>query len=333
MTGDTGPESIIKSLEKGHLAPFYLFYGPGEFRAEKLLERIKVSFIPESVRDLNLECFYGGEVAPEEVILRARSMPFLAKSRLIIVRRVEEFRKEQLEKFLPYLENPSESTCVIFLSQQTDFKKGFYKAIKAAGLAVKFGALRHDQVADWIKETARDLGLELDRDACDYLERIVGNNPRELYSELEKLRLKFTRISGEDQIKEMVISSRSYSIFELVDMVSSKKCAGSLKALGRYLQEEDKRFAPFQVLGMLNWQIRLLWQTKSVLAQGGGFTEVAEKLSRNRFKAKDLMIQAKQWSMDELERGLHLLYEADGWLKSGSRPRQVLERVLISLCR
>jgi DNA polymerase III delta subunit len=50
MTGDMRPESVIKSLEKGHLAPFYLFYGPGEFRTEKLLEKIKASFLPESVR-------------------------------------------------------------------------------------------------------------------------------------------------------------------------------------------------------------------------------------------------------------------------------------------
>ena len=332
MAGDIRPESIIKSLEKGHLAPFYLFYGPGEFRTEKLLEKIKTSFLPESVRDLNLEFFYGGETAPEEVIQRARSMPFMAKSRLIVVRRVEEFRKEQLEKFIPYLESPSESTCVIFLSRQTDFKKGFYKAIKAAGLAVKFEALRQDQVAGWIKQTAHDLGLELDGQTSDYLERIVGNNPRELYGELEKLRLKFTKVSEVDQIKDIVIGSKIYSIFELVDMVSTKRCADSLKALGRYLQEEDKRFAPFQVIGMLNWQIRLLWQTKFVLSQGGGFNEVAEKLSRNRFKAKDLMSQAKQWSVEELERGLHLLYEADGWLKSGSRPKPVLESVLISLC-
>ncbi len=269
---------------------------------------------------------------PEEIIQRARTMPFMARSRLMIVRRAEEFSKEQLEKFLPYLENPSESTCVIFLSSQTDFKKAFYKTIKAAGFAVKFGSLRQDEVADWIKHTAQDLGLELDREACDYLERIVGNNPRELYGELEKLRLRYTKVSGSEQVKDLVINSRMYSIFELIEMVSGKKCTESLKALERFLQEEDKRFAPFQVIGMLNWQIRLLWQTKSVLSKGGGFSEVSEKLSRNRFKARDLMNQSKHWSLEELEKALHLLYEADGWIKSGSRPRPVLEGVLISLC-
>jgi DNA polymerase III delta subunit len=100
------------------------------------------------------------------------------------------------------------------------------------------------------------------------------------FSELEKLRLTFAAFQV-DQIKEFVISGRIYSIFELVDRVSSKKCADSLEALGRYLQEEDKRVAPLQVIGILNWQIRLLWQTKSVLAQGGGFAQVAEKLSES----------------------------------------------------
>ena len=58
----------------------------------------------------------------------------------------------------------------------------------------------------------------------------------------------------------------------------------------------------------------------------------AEALGRSGFKAQDLMNQSKHWSEEELEGGLKLLYEADGWLKSGSRPKPVLEEVIISLC-
>jgi DNA polymerase-3 subunit delta len=332
MAGDLRPEDVIRALGKGRLAPFYLFYGPGEFRMEKVLEKIRASYIPESVRDFNLELFYGGETTPEEITLKAKSMPFMAKNRLILVRRTEQFSKEESEKFLPYLENPSESTCVIFISAKTDFNKRFYKTIRSSGLAVKFGPLREDEVVPWIRQTARELDLQMDKDACDYLASIVGNNPRELYGELEKLRLRFTNIKGIEQVKEFVMHSRIYTIFELMEMVSLKKIADSLKVLDRFLSEEDKRYAPLWVIGMLNRQIRLLWQAKEVLMKGGGFEEVAEKLGRNRFKARDFMNQARYWSKEELEKGLKVLYEADGWLKSGSRPKPVLEKVIISLC-
>jgi DNA polymerase III delta subunit len=41
MTKDILQEDVLKSLQKGRLGPLYLFYGPGEFQMEKLLDRIK----------------------------------------------------------------------------------------------------------------------------------------------------------------------------------------------------------------------------------------------------------------------------------------------------
>ena len=41
MARELEPEDVLKSLEKGQLAPFYLFYGPGEFRLEKVLDKIR----------------------------------------------------------------------------------------------------------------------------------------------------------------------------------------------------------------------------------------------------------------------------------------------------
>ena len=81
MNGDLRPEDVLKSLEKGQLAPFYLFYGPGEFRSEKVLDKIRALFIPESARDFNLEILYGGEVDPADIISRAQTLPFLAQNR------------------------------------------------------------------------------------------------------------------------------------------------------------------------------------------------------------------------------------------------------------
>ena len=334
MAADLLPEDVLKSLEKGQLDPFYLFYGPSEFRLEKVLDNIREVFIPESARDLNLEIFYGEKnTNPAKIINHALSLPFMAKNRLIIVRRTEDFNIDQLECFLPYFEKPAESTCLIFVSSKTDFRKNFFKKIRSLGQAVNFKKFKEGQVVPWIKRAAQELGLKIDTQASYYLHQIVGNRLRDLHAELEKLHLSYGKMTVSiKQVKELAIHSRIYTIFELMNAVSVKNCAKSLSVLTRFLQEEDKREAPLRVIGMLNRQIRLLWYTKSILSKGGGVKDVAKKLGSARFSAGDFVKQSKHWSVEELERGLNLLYRAEGLLKSGSRPILVVENLILSLC-
>lgn len=333
MPGDLPPEDLLKSLDKGALAPFYLLYGPDEFRLERALSRVKEEFVPESARDFNSGTCYGGDTDPSEIINRAQTIPFIAQNRLIIVRRTEEFSANQLEKFLPYLENPVTSTCLIFIASRTDFKRKFYKKIRSSGLAVNFTELKNNQIVPWIRKTAREMGLNMDGQACVYLQQIVGNRLSDLYSELLKLQLRHgNQKIGEKEVKKLVIHSRIYSIFELMNAVSVKDCGKSLSILNRFLEEEDKRSAPLQIIGMLNRQIGLLWRTKAILEKGGRSKDVAAKLGLNPFFSGDYMKQSKFWSENELEDGISLLCQADRLLKSGSRPGPVLENLILCLC-
>jgi DNA polymerase-3 subunit delta len=333
MPADLHPEEVLKSLEKGQLAPFYLFYGPGEFRLEKTLEMIREGFIPEAARDLNQELFYGGEVRSSEIINHALSLPFLAQNRLIIVRRTENFTADELENFIPYLENPSESTCIIFVSGKTNFNMKFYKRFRSSGRAVNFGKLRENQVTPWIKRMAGELGLKIDGQTSVYLQHVVGNSLGDLYAELEKIQIRFGKKTIEmEDVEKLVIHSRVYTIFEFMNVVSEKNPGRSLQVLKRVLEEEDSRGGPLRVLGMLNRQVRLLWLSKEIADKGGRAKDVAKALGVPPFSARDFIKFSKNWTPGELERGIQLLYRADGLLKSGSRPGPVLENLVLSLC-
>jgi len=334
MPDDLHPEDVLRAATKGRVAPFYLFYGPGEFRMERVLGTFRTLLVPEAARDFNLEVLYGDEaIEPEGIINKASSMPFLAQRRLIIVRRTESFTAEQLEKFLPYLDKPSPSTCLIFISSRTSFNTKFYRKFRSEGVAVLFGDLKGNQIVPWIKRTAsEDLGVTLDGDACAYLHAVVGNRPRELYSELEKLRLRYGTTVSLDQVKEAVTHSRVYTVFELMDAVSIKDRGSSLRILKRYLEEEDPRDAPLGLISMLNRQVRLLWQTKAVLQKRGGTQEVQKKTGLSGFPVKKLVEQAPRWTERELESALERLRWSDDRLKSGSSPTLILETLVLSLC-
>ncbi|MBN2126302.1 MAG: DNA polymerase III subunit delta [Deltaproteobacteria bacterium] len=320
-------------MKKGRLAPFYLLYGPGEFRLENTLQRIREEYVPEGTRDFNLEIFYGDESDPGEIVNRALSLPFMAPNRLIIVRRTENFRAEQLERFLPYLDRPADSTCLLFVASRPDFRLRFFKKMRSLGRAVLFDELKEAQIPSWLSRRAGELGLNIDREACAYLQQIVGNSLRELNGELEKLLLRFGgEPVGMEQVRDLAIHSRVYTIFELVKVISMKDVPRSLGVLQRFLDEEDKRGGPLRLVGMLNRQVKLLWKSRAVLDRGGHRRELAGKLGPVHFLADELLNQAKKWTPTDLERALELLYRADGHLKSGSRPRPILENLILSLC-
>jgi DNA polymerase III subunit delta len=332
MVRDPVPAEIEKEIKQGCLAPFYLLHGANEFILEKTLERLKGT-LPESARPFNLEVFYGGECEPSDVMSRARSVPFLARNRLIIVRRCDAFGVEALDQFLAYLKSPVESTCLVFVCTKADFRRELFRTLRALGRAVHFEELREHQVPQWIARTAVELGLRMDAESASYLQQVAGNDPRDLCGELEKIRIRYGEGSvGLEKFKGMVSQHRSFTIFELVAVVSKRDSGAALVALSRFLEEEDKRGGPLRLLGMLNRQFRLLLQTREVLDNGGKKREVEELLGQARHSAGEFTAQARGWSIDELREALALLYEADGRMKTGSSPRLVIENVLLRLC-
>jgi DNA polymerase-3 subunit delta len=338
MQGELSPERMLAQIDKGQIYPVCLLYGEGEFRMERLLHRMRENTIPESARDLNLHLFYGGKpgtpeyTSPGKIIDTACSLPFLSEKRLIIIRRTDDFPQSEMDEFVRYLEEPVESTSIVFQASKVDFRKRFFKEIKRTGITVNFRPLYDNQVVPWILRLAKEKGLSIDRGACEYLQEIVGNKLRDLNSELEKIHLLFgnSRV-GVENVKSVAIHSRKYTVFELMDEISNRNCARSISYLKRFLEEEDSH-APLGLLGMLERQIRLLWQTLAVLDGGGLKKDVATNLHLQPFQVDKLMAQLKNWHSDELEKALDFLHEADGHLKSGQHADIILENLILTLC-
>ncbi len=338
MPEDLVPDQVLSHLEKGRMLPCYLFHGENKFHMEKVLTKIREEFIPEQASDFNLQVFYSEKagvsdyVSPAVIIDAARTIPFLSPNRLIIVRRTENFAASMLESFIPYIDEPMETTCLIFVSSKTNFNLKFYKRIRAVGGSVIFKTLYENQVVTWIKQTAKDLGLNMAHQACVYLLEVVGNRLTDLYAELEKLSLRHGNAAIDvEQVRELAIQSRIFTTFELMDQVSFKRCGEAISVLNRFLDEAGSDEV-LGVLGMLSRQMRLLWQAKDVIEGGGRVADVAGKIRLPPNLARKVTQQSKLWSAQELERSFHVLYQADGLLKSGSQGRLVLENVVMALC-
>jgi DNA polymerase-3 subunit delta len=332
MPVEIAPDTVLTHLKKGRLNPVYLFYGPDDFHLENVLKNIRETFIPESARDFNLHIFDGdAHVNPGDILDAARSLPFLSSNRLIIVRRTDHMNASDLQVLIPYVENPVDTTCLILVALKPDFRLKFFSGIRKRGHGVNFRELTDRQVVPWIKATAREMGLNIQTDACRHLQEMIGNHSRTLHTELEKLYLRHGRKEiGVDEIKELSIFSRLYTIFELMDEISRRQKARSLSVLNRYLEEEGND-AAFGIVGMLTRQIRIIFQAKEFSSKRLPQSEMAKRLGVPGFVLGKVLDQARRWQEKDLEKALELLYQVDGRLKSGSRAPLVLENFVLSI--
>ncbi len=328
---ELSPGYVLAQAEKDSLFPFYLFYGENQFLLEKTINRIK-RIIPDNVKDLNQHVFYGDEIKSDSGIITdvARSIPFMCKHRLIIVRRADSLSAVAQKGLVSYIDNPSSSTCIIFAAFKPDFKRKLYSAIKNKGKAVHFKEIYDNQIPAWIKKTARETGFDITDDACIFLQQMAGNNLSELANELDKLFVRYgNNMIGVKEIQETVASSRNFTIFELVDEVSSKRSNRAMAILDRFLQQEGTE-GSLQVLGMLIRQIKLIGQAKALISEG--LPADAKHLKLHPFVAKKIVQQSKKWQPEEIEQALSLLYLADKTIKSGSSGDTVIENAVNILC-
>ena len=333
--GDLTPESVLNALNKGVLAPFYLFYGPEDFWLEITLDAIKKALVPESLKEFNVETLYGGEISAAEVINRASLFPFMSPRRLIIVRGTQNLAKGELDRFVSYVENPVDSTCIIWVWAKPELSHALCKRCRELGRAVHFRKLSDRQVYSWIQKRADELGLVIERDAAAFLNQAVGNSLRDLFSELFKLSLRHpnSRI-GVEHIKELATFSRLFTVFDLVDFVGTRDASHAMQALQRLFDTQGRDSSSvLGILGMLARQIRLLLKTKEGLKGTGGKDRVAEKLRPlPQFVIEKCMAQEKIWDETELEKALLEFYDADGLIRTGSKGDLVVESLIFRLC-
>jgi DNA polymerase-3 subunit delta len=293
------PDNVLVSLRKGVLEPYYLFYGLEEFWVNLILNQIKKEFIPDTVRDFNLETIYAGDVPAQEILNRARLLPFMSPQRLIIVRDVDNFPKADLDLFLTYLDNPVDSTCLIWISGKKELKSSFFKKVQECGRAVNFKKLSEQQLYGWIRKRAGELGLRMDQEAIGFLFQMVGSSLRDIYNDVSQ--------------KDMPHA------FEVLQRLFETQGRDSSAVLG--------------LLGMLARQMRLIEKTKSGLKIGRGKKGVIEKLKPlPDYVINKCITQEKHWQEQEIEEALNYLYEADGLVRTGSKGDLVLESLVVRLC-
>jgi len=330
---------LYQELRGKVLRPVYLLYGDEDFQISQGLEAIKGKALAGIPTDFNYDQYYAKEVDAGRVIGSANMLPMMSPRRVVILRDTNEFRDADLKQLVTYVENPCPSTVLILTGRALGKKRKLLAGVRKNGLAIQFRHLYERELRPWIRGEFSRQGKTIGEDGVHFMISMVGENLRELHSEILKVAIYVgpkERITMED-LHEVISDISLETVFAFNNAVGKKQAGIALQQLNRML-ELDPKASAFSILAMLHRHFRQLYRTRRLMDQGLGLVDIMQELGiqeRMRWKAeKELFPQVRQRTESELRRALSLLYEVNLSLRTQRAPNNfVLDAFVLRLCR
>ncbi len=322
--------SAIDSAAKGKLLPIYLLGGDERLLITRCADAIRVATVGPGPRGLSEDLFDAKQTTGANIINACRTLPMMAKRRLVVVRGAEEMRRADQEALLPYLDKPEPTAVLVLIGPGFDTRVKLAITAKEKGYLFLAKPPSEGELVPWIEREAKARGVALESGASESLAMLVGPDLSLLGDALERLQLYTggapitTRV-----VDEVVTPVREIPAWDLAEAIGQKNLASCLTILAR-LTAQRQHALP--TLGLIARQIHLLAKARAY-AEGKLQGPLASALKMPPFAADKVANQAKRWSSSQLSRALRVLAATDMALKGAKRgDERVLEECVIALC-
>ncbi len=240
---------FIRESEKGFKSPVYFLYADDPYLLKEA-SLIGARTVPEGERDFSLTIFDldGVDEAPslERILDVVNTIPFGAGQRVVIIENVQELARKELVPLERYISDPSPYSILMLFhrgSPKAHFRK-LTEKVKTIPLDV-----RPQEFSSWVREKARQKGLEMTDDAIEYLMGAVGPDAGLISAELEKFSLIGDRRIEARDIIGIVKGNNDYDAFDLVNALRDRD-PGKVFSIAKRLQETQESYG---LLGAINW--------------------------------------------------------------------------------
>jgi DNA polymerase-3 subunit delta len=194
------------------------------------------------------------------------------------------------------------------------------------------------RVPEWVTKQFTDRGVIVDAEAVRLLVDVVGENPEELATEVDKIA---TWAGGDPvgvpEIEQLAAGCAEVPGYELTDAWGRRDLAAALTACQTLLERSGDavtRTVP-ALIGLLVGHVGRVRECQLLAEEGLSPREAASRLKRHPFYVEKLFAQARNYAPDELREAVVRLAELDHAVKGGSRLAVdlELERALIDITR
>jgi DNA polymerase-3 subunit delta len=319
-------EELRAELQAGRLRPAYLIAGEEPLQRDEALAELRAHVLADAPAEFNFDRLDGESTQPAELIDCVRTLPVMARKRLVVLREPESARAagrglgEALAGLVEELARAGSSVLVV-VAAKVDRRVRWVKAIGDAATLRCDAPRNRRETAACVRAEAKRLGIAVAKGVPERLAELVGPHPLMLRQELAKLAL-FAGTGGEVTLEHVVAGAVDVAeepIWDLTDAIGEGRSADALALLARLARGGA---APPLVLGALATHIRRLLR-----ARCGGSLAVPP------FVRQKLDGQAQRYTESRLVACLAAIHDTDLALKGAGAlaPALALERLVIGL--
>jgi DNA polymerase-3 subunit delta len=308
----------------GDIAPVYLLCGTDPLLYQRTVAALVARLVTPETRAFNHDAFEGKGASAAQILAAARTLPMMARRRLVVVRDVEALGAEGMGALAGYLEAPAPETVLVLQAQKADGRLKLFQVARKQGFLHELEVPRN--LTGWIAAEAARRRARISDDAARRLADVVGPDLGRLAGSLEQLALYADgrAVTAED-VDELVAETREQRVFELANAVGQGQRDKALRAVARLV---DQRESAIGVTVMLARHMRQVALARELAAARTPRAELPRLIGAPPFAVDGLVAQARRFTPAALARAIDLCAQADVDLKGP--PKQALgERILL----
>ena len=320
--------------------PIYFYWGRDDFRLNRAVADLRNQTLDPQWASFNYDKIPPEQTnGPIQALNQAMTPPFGMGKRFVwlqeatVCQRCPEDLLQELDRTLPVI---PETSVLLFTSQSKPDGR-----LKSTKLLQKYTEIREfstippwktDLLVQQVHQMAREAGVKLTPAAAELLADSVGSNTRQLFNELEKLRLYIGDCSqplNPTMVSALVLANTQTS-FQLASALRQGDTVQSLSLVTDLINRNEPAL---RIVSTLVGQFRLWLWVKLMLEIGeGNEKEIAQAAEVNNPKRiYFLQKEVRALPLAKLQQTLPLLLALEASLKRGADELATLQTKVIEI--
>lgn len=308
----------------------YFFYGEEDFNIEQEIEKLKKG-LDKNFLEMSFKT-YDNPKFPDLISI-LRTQPMMFGKMLVVINCLDYFSKtfddKEIKQIAEVLEENNDNLDIVFVAQlkrdegkKLDSRKKFFKTLSKYN-AQEFAVIPTYKTAElegWIIKQAKAKKLKMDTGAATAMISQIGNNLRQLDTELDKLQLMAypQNVVTPDMVKEICISNEDLFAFSDYLLEGKKDLA-----LREYRKLLEKKYC-MEIVSTLQTMLRR-WIILKAKSSECTPIELSRLTGQHEYVVKLTLQKLKKTNLKDLVKLKQNITEAEFKIKSGQAPNAEAE--------
>lgn len=308
----------------------YFFYGEEDFNIEQEIEKLKKG-LDKNFLEMSFKT-YDNPKFPDLISI-LRTQPMMFGKMLVVINCLDYFSKtfddKEMKQIAEALEENNDNLDIVFVAQlkrdegkKLDSRKKFFKTLSKYN-AQEFAVIPTYKTAElegWIMKQAKAKKLKMDTGAATAMISQIGNNLRQLDTELDKLQLMAypQNVVTPEMVKEICISNEDLFAFSDYLLEGKKDLA-----LREYRKLLEKKYC-MEIVSTLQTMLRR-WIILKAKSSECTPMELSRLTGQHEYVVKLTLQKLKKTNLKDLVKLKQNITEAEFKIKSGQAPNAEAE--------